>query len=579
MIENKRNPYLINRAFNTFLFAAILATASSNLAVVIDGVIVGQLLGANSLAAINLTMPLMQFIFTIVMILSVGTSILTAISLGKGDNDSGNRYFSFAVIMSASIGVIMSIIGAAFSHQIAALLCSNAELLPLVEEYIYVILISAPIYFLLPVLCTFMRIDGVAKLTATAMIVANVVNISFDMILIKGFGMGIEGSSIATTIGNLTGIGVLLTHLLSKRCNLKLRLPRPKTLNISKATVLGLPTAMTSALITVKLIVTNYIILDSQGTLGASYLAASMSLMMIVSLFVGGVSQSVQPIGGVLIGQQDNRGLQLLVNKAIRLLFISVVIVLLVIEIFTSSVAGFFGISDPATINDAVSAIRLVTLSFLPFALTYFLIVVYQLSNRTLLAIIISIVQPSLVAIVMFIVNEVAPQLVWWSFLISELLVFIAIYIISIVKHSKERSIEPLTLLKIEKQPLCCDFSVDASNPESLAITLNELDDFFNRNNIELEAANQLRLVTEELVDNILKFGYTKSLRHYIDIRVVINEKTINLCIKDDGVPFNPLENRNVNDGLGLKILQSFSSKIEYKYLLNQNTTFLSIDI
>lgn len=580
-MEQKRNPYLVNKALRSFLIAAILATASTNLAVVVDGIIVGQLIGANALAAVNLTMPMMQIVFTITMLISIGTSILAAMSLGKGDNDTGNRYYSLSITLAMVIGLVVSISSGLLYKPIAQLLCSSGELLPYVTDYITTILISAPVYFVLPVLCTFLRIDGAAKLTAIAMVVANVVNILLDIILIDVVRMGLEGASIATTIGNVVGVSILLIYIFSKRCNLKLCRIHPMSLQVGRAIVLALPTALALTFIAIKLIAINHIIIDVRGALGASYLGASISLMMIVSLFVSGVSQSVQPIGGVLIGQGDDKGLQLLIREAIKILLGVVIIVLATIEIFTPTFAAFFGLNAPEIIGYASEAIRIVSLNFVPFVLTYFLIVVYQLSNRATLAITISVIQPLMVIIVMAIVSKVAPEMIWWSFLISESLVFSSLCVISIIKHftSKDK-IEPLTLLKItDRESTRSEFSIESDNPESLAIVLNEIDMFLETNQISLTPYNQVRLTTEEIVANILKFGYTQSDKRYIDINVVIKEKTLSLCIKDDGIPFNPLENKNLNHGLGLMILQNMPIDIKYKYILNQNTIFMTIAV
>ncbi|MFI3298565.1 MAG: MATE family efflux transporter [Rikenellaceae bacterium] len=583
MIETttKRNPYLVKRAFNSIFFAALLATASSNLAVIVDGIIVGQLLGADALAAVNLSMPIMQLYLTLTLLLGVGTSMLSAMAIGKGDKRSASGYFTFAMVLCVAISVVVSLVGLYFMDDIVGLLCTNNQLTPLVKRFSSITIGSAPIFFMLPILCTFLRIDGAAKLTAKAMIVANVVNIAFDIILITGFGMDIIGSSIATVIGYSVGVMMLISHFLGKRNTIKLQRYRLKELDLRQALLLGLPTALASALLTVKLMVTNSIVLDITGATGASYLAASMSLMMLVSLFCSGVSQTIQPIGAMLLGQRDNRGVRFTIWYGIRMLVIAIAAVVLIIEVFTSFVAEFYGIStDPAALSEATSAIRLVALSFLPFALNYLLIVVYQISKRSLLAISVSIIQPTMMVVLLLIARECAPEMIWWVFLVSEVLVFIFIYVTTLVKHHRDNTIEPLTLLKAGKELPSCDFSVDSSAKDSLGVAITELDSFFTQNSVGSKSSNTIRLIVEELVGNILKFAYPKShKKHYIDIRVILNNDTINLSIKDDGMPFNPLLNKNINDGLGLKILQGITPEIDYKYLMNQNITSLSIKL
>ncbi len=576
-VENLRNPYLINKAFNSMLFATILATASSNLAVVIDGIIVGQLLGAEALSAINLTMPLMQFIFTIVMLVSVGSSMLCAMAIGKGDHSKGESLFSFACGACAAIGVIISILGSIYKTNVAELLCANEQLLPLVERYTSIILLSAPIYFLLPTLCSFLRIDGAVRLTAIAMVVANVVNICFDVILINGFGMDIQGSSIATTIGNTTGIALLLSHFATKKSLFKLVIPSLKLSDIKQVISLGLPTALASALVTVKLATVNGVILEATGTSGASYLAVSMSLLMIVSMVVGGVVQSLQPIGSLLLGEGDKRGLGLLVNRAIQFVFIAVTAVVVAIEIFPTEIAALFGLKNSGDFHDAAVAIRLVTLSFLPFAITYLLMVVYQLSKRSKLSISISIAQPMSLIVTIYIIYAIAPGAVWYSFLAAELVVLISIFIITSFIKAKSKGLTSVTLIDMAGESRGCDLSIDSSDESSLATALHKIDHVMEDNQVSIKNHNAVRLVAEEIIGNIIKHGYKGGKKHFIDLRIVINDESTNLRIKDDGTPFNPLTQSNLDSGLGLKIVQGIAPNLEYKYILNQNSVFLNI--
>ncbi|MFI3287211.1 MAG: MATE family efflux transporter [Rikenellaceae bacterium] len=574
----KRSPYLINKAFSGFLVAAILATASSNLAVIIDGIIVGRLLGASQLAAINLTMPLMQFIFTLVLLVSVGSSMLAARAIGGGRASVANHYFSGALLLGAALGIVLIGVGAVATDTVSSVLCSEEGLRPLVGAYLKPILLFAPIYLLLPILCTMMRIDGAAKLTATAMIVANVVNISFDFILISGLGMGIEGSSLATTIGNAVGIAVVLSHFIRKRNSIRFVRPRLKEIDIKKSTVLGLPMAIVSALLTVKLIIVNSIILDLEGAQGASYLAVSMSLMMLVSLFVGGVVQTIQPIGSMLLGQKDSGGLRLLISKAIGVLVLCVALIVGVIEAVPALFAQFFGITSTEVIGDAVVAIRLVTLSFLPFAVNYLLIVIYQLSGRSTLSIATSITQPMLVVVVMLIVSAVAPELVWWSFIISEMAVLTALYLISVVKSSGKVRLDRLTMLERTKESHSLDFSVEVSAPGAVATALGELDRFFEEEGCNPISANKIRLSAEELLLNIIAHGFKDTKRHFVDLRTHITDECITLTLKDDGRAFNPALEAASDKGLGLKIVQGVTPNIEYKYIFFQNTTKITIE-
>ena len=61
MIERKSN--LINKAFNRYLWASVLTVAATQIANIVDAIIVGNLVGPDGLAAVNLSKPLLQTFF------------------------------------------------------------------------------------------------------------------------------------------------------------------------------------------------------------------------------------------------------------------------------------------------------------------------------------------------------------------------------------------------------------------------------------------------------------------------------------------------------------------------------------
>ena len=60
----------LNSEFWRFLSSSILITLSGTLGFVIDGIIVGNLIGEDGVSAINLNMSLLQFLYTLSMLLS-----------------------------------------------------------------------------------------------------------------------------------------------------------------------------------------------------------------------------------------------------------------------------------------------------------------------------------------------------------------------------------------------------------------------------------------------------------------------------------------------------------------------------
>ena len=75
----------LNKQFWRFLWSSILVALSGCLGNVVDAIIVGNLISADGVSAINLTKPVTQFMYTINMLLAGGAGMLVGIALGKQD--------------------------------------------------------------------------------------------------------------------------------------------------------------------------------------------------------------------------------------------------------------------------------------------------------------------------------------------------------------------------------------------------------------------------------------------------------------------------------------------------------------
>ena len=120
------------------------------------------------------------------------------------------------------------------------------------------------------------------------------------------------------------------------------------------------------------------------------------------------------------------------------------------------------------------------------------------------------------------------------------------------------------------------------SEIERIATVVSE---FGQRNDLPDEVIYDIRLVLEEIVSNIIKYGYKDSDEHQIDIQINLESSTLTLEIKDDGNPFNPLEVRNdevekpwderETGGMGIYIVKNLMDKTEYHRVEDNNILLL----
>lgn len=99
------------------------------------------------------------------------------------------------------------------------------------------------------------------------------------------------------------------------------------------------------------------------------------------------------------------------------------------------------------------------------------------------------------------------------------------------------------------------------------------------------EVVFDIRVVLDELISNIVKYGYSDSSVHDIHVTLSADETAVRINIEDDGKAFDPftlpgpdlslpLEQRPVG-GLGLHFVRKLMDTVEYKRDKNHNYMFL----
>lgn len=107
-----------------------------------------------------------------------------------------------------------------------------------------------------------------------------------------------------------------------------------------------------------------------------------------------------------------------------------------------------------------------------------------------------------------------------------------------------------------------------------------QIDEIADENNFSETLKFNLNLSLDEIVTNIISYGYKDDLQHLIEINIMINN-TLIVEIIDDGIEFNPLnaskpeldvplEERKIG-GLGIFLVNSLMDKVDYIRENNKN--------
>jgi len=425
-----------NIQFWRFLWASILIGLSACLGNVVDAMIVGNLIDEDSVSAINLSLPLLQFMFTINMLLATGAGMLVGMELGKKDTHRASYIFTISMLACLLTGLLLTASGVLAPDVVTRLLCDHEQLYQPTYDYLRVMLIGAPAYLLMWGVDTMVSVDGSPRLVSVSILVDNLVHLILDVVFIKYFGWGIEGSSWAAVIGHVVGIAMMTIHFLSRESQLRLAFGRQKPV-LGAIISQGAPLAIASICLTVLMFSANRIILSSLGRTGIYAFALCMNLLLIYNLFLGGVCRTIQSLGSIQVGKGDNEAFTLVQRKSFVFITVAMLITCIYVWIWPESIVMLFGTNESEMIAESCNALRIFAVCLIPFCYIYTIMIVYKLYDYHHMALFISFALSLTVIPVLWFFSRYAKEWIWYGFLVAYIIEMVAIFVLHKTTHVK----------------------------------------------------------------------------------------------------------------------------------------------
>jgi Na+-driven multidrug efflux pump len=270
--------------------------------VVVDGLFVGRVVGAEALAAVSLSLPAFYLVFGACMLTSVGFSSLASIALGAGEAKLASRQLSTALI--AVIAVIGSIVAsmALFFEPLCAFLSPDAGLRGLVAEYLGAMLPAYAFLSLNILFQVFARAEAKPMAALGFGLAANAANAFLDWLFIAQLGLGLRGAAYASGIAALLGAVMGLARIASGRSAFKIVRQAIPLREAAKALANGLSSAIEGWSTCIALFFYNMAFLSLLGAQGIAALTVFGYANMFQSMAVTGLCIGMAPLAGMSLG-------------------------------------------------------------------------------------------------------------------------------------------------------------------------------------------------------------------------------------------------------------------------------------
>lgn len=403
----------------------VLSMMVNSLYNIVDSFFVAKI-SEDAMTALSLVYPVQNFISATAIGFGVGINARISFHLGAGERKNADRAATQGVLFSVLHGVLAMVIGSAVIPGFLQRFTTDASIVSLGVTYARTVFSFSIVVMLDLAFEKMFQAIGNMKITMVALIVGALTNIALDPLLIWGVGplpgFGITGAAVATCIGQLTTLIVYLVTYLTREMPVRLRRTelRPDRRTTAQLYSIGIPAILNLALPSLLVSCLNALL----ASFAQSYvvvLGIYYKLQTFLYLPAGGIVQGMRPLVSYNQGAGEHRRVKQIFGYSLALTAGIMLTGTLIGELAAAPIMGLFT-AQPETITAGALALRLISIGFLPSALSVVTSGTLEALGKGVPSLLISLVRYTVVLLPLaFVLCAVmGPSGVWHAFWMTE---------------------------------------------------------------------------------------------------------------------------------------------------------------
>lgn len=406
---------------------------------VVDGLFVSNCVGSDAFASVNLIMPALMILGAIGFMIGTGGSALVSKTMGEGNQEKANQYFSMLLFVVTIIGFIFTVIGFIIMEPVAKLLGAEGNLVDICVTYGRTLIIALIPFMLQNCFQSFLIVAERPRLGLVVSVITGVLNMILDFLFIYVFKMGVFGAAFATGVSQLIGGIVPLIYFMKKSENLKLVKTKLELKPIIQACMNGSSEMVTNLSMSVVNMLYNLQLMKYAGADGVVAYGIIMYVSFIFSGTYIGYSIGSAPIVGYHYGAENTKELKSLLKKSLKLLTITSIVMTVIGELLAKPLAGIFVSYDINLLDMTTNAIRIFSISYLISGINIFASSFFTALNNGVVSAAISFLRTLLFQIAMIFILPLIWNLngIWLAVVFAEVLALIVSVVFFMVNRKK----------------------------------------------------------------------------------------------------------------------------------------------
>ncbi len=208
-----------------------------------DLVIIGQYCGGDAVAAVGATLSLSNLITNMFIGLSIGASVAVAQAYGANDNGAQYRTVHTAIATALIGGVVLTVIGIAFSDTFLEMMGTPEDILQKSALYMKITFGGAIFKLVYVFSAAILRSVGDTRSPIVFLTVSGIVNVVLNIFFVTRLDMEVAGVALATTISQVISAMLVVIALMrrSDACRLYIKELKIHKEELKKMMSVGIP--------------------------------------------------------------------------------------------------------------------------------------------------------------------------------------------------------------------------------------------------------------------------------------------------------------------------------------------------
>ena len=238
-----------------------------------DVAVVGRFAGSAALAAVGSCVALVGIFVNLIVGLSVGPNAALANLIGQGQRERISGMVHTILTFGIALGVVLMGLGFLTARTVLEASGTPESVINEALLYIRIYFIGVPFMTIYNFGAAILRSYGDTKRPMYYLIISGTVNIVLNLVFVIGFGLGVEGVAISTSVSNMLSTAMVLTHLYRKEDEFQFRFHKMCVIwkDLKRILMIGIPAGIQGAIFSVS----NVFIQSGINTFGEDAIAGS----------------------------------------------------------------------------------------------------------------------------------------------------------------------------------------------------------------------------------------------------------------------------------------------------------------